>query len=90
LTGLATPDRRLYPSQKAEVTVTTETTAPFAGQASAIEMLTELIIQFPELPDAYITIQQPWQGAASRLDFNIDTPTGFEQWRTALAITPDA
>jgi hypothetical protein len=53
-------------------------------------MLTELVVQFGDLPAAYITIHQPWKGAASKLDFNIDTPTDFEQWRIALGIAPDA
>lgn len=70
--------------------MTTETTGPISGQRSAIEMVAELADQFAELPNAYIVIHQPWEGAPARLKFQLDTPTGFEQWRTALGIEPNA
>lgn len=68
--------------------MTTETTGPITGQRSAVQLLAALIDQHPELPNAYIVIAQPWKGAPSRLDLMPETPTGFEQWRTALGIAP--
>lgn len=89
MTGLATPDRRLYQPQKAEVTVTAESTFPIAVQRSAISTLAELADQFPDLPDAYIVIHQSWKGAPAKLGLQLDNPTGFEQWRIALGIDPN-
>lgn len=62
----------------------TETTAPFATQASAIQMLTELIVQFGDLPSAYIAVHT-WQGK-STIDLLLNTPDDFEKWRTALGV----
>ena len=70
--------------------MTTESTFPIAVQRSAIQALAELADQFPDLPDAYIVIHQSWKGAPARLKLQLDNPTGFEQWRTALGIKPAA
>jgi hypothetical protein len=70
--------------------VTAESTFPIAVQRSAIQTVAELADQFPDLPDAYIIIHQSWMGAPARLKLQLDTPTGFEQWRTALGIKPAA
>ncbi|MFJ8023329.1 hypothetical protein [Streptomyces sp. NPDC096311] len=68
--------------------MTSEITAPISGQRSAVQVLADLIVQHPELPAAYITVNLPWKGAPSRLDLQLGTPTDFEQWRTALGIAP--
>jgi hypothetical protein len=68
--------------------VTAESTAPIAGQQSAIRMLADLATLYPELPAAYTTIRMPWQGGPSELDLQLHTPSDFEQWRVALAIDP--
>jgi hypothetical protein len=52
LTGLATPDRRLYPSQKAEVTVTTETTEPAVKRTTASTQLTVFLAHNTEVRSA--------------------------------------
>ncbi|MFE6482432.1 hypothetical protein ACFVGN_05755 [Streptomyces sp. NPDC057757] len=66
--------------------MTTENSSPLAIQGSAIQVLADLVGQHPDLPAAYITIREPWQGAPSRLDLQLDTPTEFERWRTTLDI----
>lgn len=70
--------------------MTTETTGPISVQRSAIRMADELADQFADLPNAFIVINRPWKGAPARLALQLDTPSGFEQWRTALGIEPDA
>jgi len=96
LPGLATPDRRPYPSQKAEVTVTTETIEPTAAatasisvQQSAAQALTALAAQYPTLPAAYITIHHPFELRPGRLDLQFSSWQEFELWREALEIAPD-
>ncbi|MFE9764658.1 hypothetical protein ACFYPC_09025 [Streptomyces sp. NPDC005808] len=66
--------------------MTTENSSQLTVQRSAIQVLADLTVEHPELPAAYITIRAPWQGEPSRLDLQLDTPTEFEQWRTALGI----
>jgi len=93
LTGLATPDRRPYQRQKAEVTVTTETTQPAQltgtcrDQLPAIAALLDLVRQHDGLPAPYITVQQPMpeHHFYPRFDLQLDTPCDFEQWRSALS-----
>jgi hypothetical protein len=68
--------------------VTAETTAPIAGQRSAVQLLADLIGQHPELPAAYIVVHEPWRGAPSKLGLQLRTPQAFEQWRTALDVAP--
>ncbi|MEV7394899.1 hypothetical protein [Streptomyces sp. NPDC091215] len=70
--------------------MTTESTAPISFQRSTVLLINELIGLFPELPAPYIVIHKPWQGEPSALHFQLPTPTAFEQWRTALGITPGA
>ena len=69
--------------------MTTEPTGPIADQLSAVQMIESLINDFPNLPDAYITIHQPWRGSPSKLSLQLDTPNCFEQWRAALGIDGD-
>lgn len=69
--------------------MTTEITGPILGQHSAVQAIDNLIAEFPDLPNAYITIHQPWRGAPAKLDFQLHTPDCFEQWRTALGIEGD-
>lgn len=66
----------------------TETTAPITRQRSTIQLLNDLATQHPELPAAYITVNQPWHGRPSSMDLQLQTPTDFEQWRIALGIAP--
>jgi hypothetical protein len=68
--------------------VTAESTAPIAGQRSAVQLLANLIGQHAELPAAYIVVHEPWRGAPSKLLLQLPTPQAFEQWRAALDITP--
>jgi hypothetical protein len=89
LPGLATPDRRPYTAEKAEVTVTTETTPQLGEQGRAVQVLADLIAQHPKLPAAYITLHAPIHeiDADARLDIQLDGPA-FEDWRSALNVDP--
>jgi len=76
--------------------VNTETTeprdedGPISGQRSTIQVLADLADQHPTLPASFTTIHTPGHGSPARLDMQLDTPTGFEQWRTALHIPAGA
>lgn len=72
-----------------ETTHHTDRVSPASVQRSAVQVLADLIDQHPELPAAYVVIHTPWDGKPSNLTLQLDTPTGFEQWRTALGIAPD-
>ncbi|MFE9645278.1 hypothetical protein ACFYO0_14415 [Streptomyces sp. NPDC006365] len=61
-------------------------TARFDEQAPAIEALAELSQMFGHLPRPYITINRFSQG----MGLQLDSPSAFEQWRTALQIAPDS
>ncbi|MFJ8049271.1 hypothetical protein [Streptomyces luteogriseus] len=72
--------------------MTTETTQPAQltgmcrDQVSAVQALLDLIRQHDGLPAPYITVQQPMPEYQffPRLDLQLDTPSHFEQWRSAL------
>lgn len=95
MTGLATPDTGASTTEKAEVTVTTEITEP-ATQAEApkppqtselvpaAEALVELACMFGRLPRPYVMFHTSYV----RIDLQLDSPAGFEAWRTALQIAP--
>ncbi|MFI8294480.1 hypothetical protein ACIGCZ_00885 [Streptomyces nigra] len=70
--------------------MTTErTTDPIALQAQTIEALAELARRHPDLPSAYVTIHEPWRGKVARLDLQLHTPTGFNQWMAVLGVQPE-
>lgn len=66
-----------------------EATAPISGQRTGVQALAALIDQFESLPDAHITIHQPFRGSHAKLDLQLQTPLDFEVWRTALQIAPE-
>lgn len=76
--------------------MTTETTQsattasrPISGQRAAVKALADLIDQFASLPEAHITIHEPFRLIAARIDLQLTTPQEFETWRAALQINPD-
>lgn len=60
-------------------------TTRFEEQTPAIEALTELNQMFGHLPKPYVTIHS----SSLKVGLQLDSPSGFEQWRTALQIAPD-
>ncbi|MFD4569337.1 hypothetical protein ACFWOX_33870 [Streptomyces sp. NPDC058467] len=68
--------------------MTSEITAPIAGQRSAVQVLADLIGQHPELPAAFITVHEPWKGEPARLDLQLSAPTLFNPWRSVLDVDP--
>lgn len=61
-------------------------TARFVDQTPAIEALAELNQMFGHLPKPYITMNR----FGGQLGLQLDSPSEFEQWRTALQIAPDS
>ncbi|MFJ1869919.1 hypothetical protein [Streptomyces chartreusis] len=59
--------------------------AQFVGHQPAIEALAELVQMFRHLPKPYITLTR----STAQLGLQLDSPSEFEQWRTALQIAPD-
>lgn len=59
--------------------------AQFGGHEPAIEALAELVQMFRHLPKPYVTLTR----SIARLGLQLDSPSEFEQWRTALQIAPD-
>ncbi|MEL3949487.1 hypothetical protein [Streptomyces sp. LNU-CPARS28] len=57
-----------------------------AAHRPVADALVDLIGMFGHLPVAYVTMHS----AADSLDLQVDTAAGFEAWRAALQITPDA
>ena len=66
MTGLATPDRRPYQPQKAEVTVTTETTEPVTKRTTASTQLTVFLAHNTEVRSAAPTLSSLYIDPAGR------------------------
>ena len=71
----------------------TETTEPITNtigaQRHALQVLADLTEQHPTLPAPYIVIHRPYRGGPADLHLQLDTPSDFEQWRTALRVPAD-
>ncbi|WP_328962924.1 hypothetical protein [Streptomyces virginiae] len=63
-------------------------TAPPAGLAAAAVALVSLTDMYAGLPTPYVAIHT-FDGT-STVNFQLDTPHGFEQWRTALTVPAEA
>ncbi|MGW2908798.1 hypothetical protein ACWC91_41510 [Streptomyces sp. NPDC001204] len=68
--------------------MTTDHSSPISVQRASLQLLIDWASWQPELPAAYITVNQPYQGKPSTLDLQLHTPSEFEQWRIALGIAP--
>ncbi|MFL5910505.1 MAG: hypothetical protein ACJ768_08080 [Gaiellaceae bacterium] len=68
--------------------MTTDRIVERALQIVSVQALADIFSQHPELPPAYITVNKPWHGSPSSLDFQLETPTDFELWRIALGVDP--
>ncbi|MFF5980894.1 hypothetical protein ACFY78_18815 [Streptomyces olindensis] len=58
----------------------------FEEQAPVVEALAALVRMFGHLPKPYITLNR----FSTALGLQLDSPSAFEQWRTALQVAPDA
>ncbi|MGW7435656.1 hypothetical protein [Streptomyces sp. NPDC054849] len=63
-------------------------TAPPAGLAAAATALVSLTEMYAGLPTPYVTIHT-FEGTPT-IHFQLTTPHGFEQWRTALVVPAEA
>ena len=77
--------------------MTTETTTQQSAltdriveQTGAVLALLNLIRRHPGLAAPYITVHAPMPeyDAPAKLDMQLDTPSDFEAWRSALAVDP--
>jgi hypothetical protein len=76
--------------------VTTETTEQppptdqCGEQLTAVQVVLDVIHRHPTLPAPFITVHPPMPrlNSAARLDFQSESPFGFEGWRVALGIPP--
>lgn len=62
-------------------------TVPTAGLRAAAAALVSLTEMYAGLPTPYVTIHT-YESAT--IDFQLSTPDGFEQWRTALTVPAEA
>lgn len=64
-------------------------TAPTAGLAAAAAALVSLTDMYASLPaPTYVTVHT--FDSVTTVAFQLDTPDGFEQWRTALMVPAEA
>lgn len=63
-------------------------TVPPPGLASAAAALVSLTEMYANLPTPYVTLHT--YEAATTIKLQLDTPDGFEQWRTALTVPTEA
>lgn len=64
---------------------------PIGAQGPAADALVELVKMFGQLPGGYVKIHaQRFASCPVKLEFQLEAPHEFEQWRAALAIAPDS
>lgn len=61
---------------------------PVSGQRAAVQVLADLIAQYPGLPAAHVTVHEPYPRFGAKIDFQVGGHE-FEAWREALGIRPE-